>query len=226
MSPSLLGLHSLQDVEVVVGDIFRATSTITTALAHGVKQVVAVDTWERCAGLRDLGFKTAGEREGIKIEGCDVDNSPMAFQNDQWNGEKLALTTSNGTQCIVAARAAKALYIGCFLNLSCVIQHANRSQEDILLLCAGQRGSMSPEDTLWAGAVAYALRKTHQLNDEAKWAAEMYQRVQKDILSFLTPFAHTQQLLHANKAKEVELCLSQDVYDILPCYRNGYIEEQ
>ena len=51
LSPALLHLYNVRDCVVVVIDILRATSTIATALYNGAKEVIPVDSVEKCIRL-------------------------------------------------------------------------------------------------------------------------------------------------------------------------------
>ena len=83
---------------VVVVDALRASSTIVTALACGVRCVRPVALLSECRG--EL---TAAEVDGCRYEGTDLDNSPIAFLDGVHVGTELVLRTSNGTQCVAAA---------------------------------------------------------------------------------------------------------------------------
>ena len=48
LSPALLHLFDLKDSVVVIIDVFRATSTIATALYNGATRVIPVDNVDRC----------------------------------------------------------------------------------------------------------------------------------------------------------------------------------
>ena len=65
LSPALLHLYDVTNTVVVVIDVLRATSTIATALYNGAKEVIPVDSVERCIQLgKELECITAGERDG------------------------------------------------------------------------------------------------------------------------------------------------------------------
>ena len=68
LSPKLIDLFDLRGHNVVVIDILRATSCITTALAMGIELVRPISNLEECLALSKKGFVTAGERNGEKVE--------------------------------------------------------------------------------------------------------------------------------------------------------------
>ena len=53
-SPDLIHLYDLTDKCVVVVDIFRATSCMVTAFAHGAAEIVPVEQIELCQSFRRL----------------------------------------------------------------------------------------------------------------------------------------------------------------------------
>ena len=64
LSPRLLDLYDVSDAVVVVIDVFRATSTIATALFNGAARVIPVDSVDQCIQIgKDTGGITAGERD-------------------------------------------------------------------------------------------------------------------------------------------------------------------
>jgi len=79
-SPRLLDLYDLSGTVVVVIDVFRATSTIATALHNGASRVIPVDSVEQCIRIgNDTGGITAGERDGKVIPGLLYGNSPAEY---------------------------------------------------------------------------------------------------------------------------------------------------
>jgi 2-phosphosulfolactate phosphatase len=78
LSPALLHLYDISNSIVVVIDILRATSTITTALYNGARSVIPVDSVRRCIEIgKQIDGITAGERDGKIAEGLSYGNSPF-----------------------------------------------------------------------------------------------------------------------------------------------------
>src|ERR1700722_6218438 len=82
----------------VVFDIFRATSTIVTALANGADAVVPVAEISDALALRRQypDVLLAGEREGLRIRreltgsiDFDLGNSPRKFTRDHVQGKTI-----------------------------------------------------------------------------------------------------------------------------------------
>ena len=66
----------------VVFDVLRATSTMLTALAHGARRIYPVSTVAEAWNLKRMKLPDAllgGERNGVRIEGFDLGNSPCEY---------------------------------------------------------------------------------------------------------------------------------------------------
>jgi len=69
LSPRLLDLYEIKKSIVVIIDVFRATSTIATALYNGAEKVIPVAGVEECISIgKKLNAITAGERDGKIID--------------------------------------------------------------------------------------------------------------------------------------------------------------
>ena len=80
LSPGLLNLYEVKDSIVVIIDVFRATSTIATALYNGATKIIPVSQVEDCIAIgKELNAITAGERDGKIIEGLQHGNSPAEY---------------------------------------------------------------------------------------------------------------------------------------------------
>ena len=136
LSPDLMHLYDVRDKTVVIIDILRATSCMTTAFAHGIDSITPFAKLEDCIAMKAKGYFTAGERDGKKVNGFDLGNSPFEYMDEKLKGKKIAFTTTNGTQAIVKAIEAKEILIGSFLNLSAITSHLLECNNNALLnLC-------------------------------------------------------------------------------------------
>ena len=77
LSPDLMHLYSVQDTTVVVVDILRATSCMTTAFAHDIHSIKPFAHLPDCLSQKADGYLTAGERDGKKVDGFDLQDSPF-----------------------------------------------------------------------------------------------------------------------------------------------------
>lgn len=225
LSPALLNLYNCNNSIVVVIDVFRATSTIATALFNGATRVITVDTVEKCIrlGLQTQGV-TAGERDGKVIEGLQYGNSPAEYPERFIKGKTLVLTTTNGTKLLHMAlnAGAESIVTGSFPNLSSVCNHLVARNKNVLLCCSGWKDRFNLEDTLFAGAVAERVGTAFDIEcDSSLMAIEMY-RAQKDNMpAFIKKLNHWKRLSQFGLEADLDYCTTIDVADVLPMYRNG-----
>src|SRR5688500_4758414 len=158
LSPDLMHLFDVRDKTVVIIDILRATSCMTTAFAHGIHSITPFAKLEDCIAMKAKGYFTAGERDGKKVDGFDLGNSPFEYMNGALKGKKIAFTTTNGTGAIVKSAGAREILIGSFLNLSAIVNRLRKSENNVLIVCSGWKGKVNMEDTLFAGALVENLK--------------------------------------------------------------------
>ena len=197
---------------------------MTTALAHGVESIMPFARLEDCLAMKDADFYTAGERDGQKVEGFDLGNSPFEYMDDRLRGKKVAFTTTNGTQAIARSAGADEIIIGSFLNLSAVAEHLSQVQNNVLILCAGWKGKVNLEDTLYAGALVEKLVNQFEPECDAPLASlYLYHGAKNDMNAFMKNSSHVRRLARLNVVKDVEFCLTADQYNVVPILRNGAI---
>ncbi|MEJ0033050.1 MAG: 2-phosphosulfolactate phosphatase [Bacteroidota bacterium] len=216
VSPEMMHLYDVSDKTVVVVDILRATSCMVTAFAYGVDCIRPFADLEECRSMSKQGYVTSGERNGEKVEGFDKGNSPFEYM-EEVRGKKIAFTTTNGTQAISKSIEAKDVVIGAFLNLSAVAQHVLKSQNDILIVCAGWKGKVNLEDTLFAGALVHKIKDQVKIDDDSALMAEhLYVLAKDDMLSFLSKASHIQRLNRLGIHEDIKYCITEDKFTVVP----------
>ncbi|MEP6683112.1 MAG: 2-phosphosulfolactate phosphatase [Parafilimonas sp.] len=225
LSPRLLDLYDVADSIVVIIDVFRATSTITTALFNGATKVIPVADVEDCIAIgKKLNAITAGERDGKIIEGLQHGNSPAEYPRNFIEGKTLVLTTTNGTRLLHMAldKDAAEVVTGSFPNLSAVCNHLASSNKNIILGCSAWKDRFNLEDTLFAGAVISKIKKYFTIHcDSSLMAEDMYQLHCKDLYSFIRNTTHWHRLAAFGLEKDLEYCVTPDVANVLPQYKEG-----
>jgi 2-phosphosulfolactate phosphatase len=218
LTPELLHLHNIDNTIVVVTDIFRATSCMVTGFAYGVGSIIPVATVEECKLFQSRGFIAAAERNAQKVEGFDLDNSPFSYMDERLIGAKIAMTTTNGTLSITKAKiSAVKVLVGAFLNLNAIINYLKTQPYDVLVLCAGWKGKVNLEDTLFAGALVEGLKDDYFITeDSAIMAMRAYQQAQNDMLTYLSTSSHVRRLQGLGIHNDIAYCLQRDLYDIVP----------
>lgn len=225
-SPALLHLYDLRDAVVVVIDVLRATSTMATALYNGAKEIIPVDSVEKCIRLgRELACITAGERDGQVAEGLQYGNSSFEYPRDFIEGKILVLTTTNGTKLLhmALAKGATEIITGSFLNISAVCDHLQRQKKNVVLACAGWKDKVNMEDSLFAGAVVSEIRNGFHINcDSSQMAATLYGQAKPDLFTFMKTHdaSHYHRLMNYGLEKDIRHCLTHDLAPVLPYYEN------
>ena len=225
LSPRLLDLYNVNDSIVVIIDVFRATSTIATALYNGAERVIPVAGVEDCIALgQKLNAVTAGERDGKIIPGLQHGNSPAEYFRSFIEGKTLVLTTTNGTRLLRMAldRGASEVITGSFPNLSAVTAHLASLNKNVILGCSAWKDRFNMEDTLFAGAVISNIKKYFTINcDSSLMAEDMYRLHCNDIYSFIRKTTHWHRLASYGLEKDLEYCVTPNAANILPQYADG-----
>src|SRR4051794_19069208 len=199
LSPALLHLFNLTNTVVVIIDVFRATTTIATALYNRAARVIPVAEVEECKRLGNLINEsiTAGEREGKVIEGLQYGNSPAEYPRNFIEGKTLVLTTTNGTKLLhmAVARDCAEVVTGSFPNLGAVCDFLVGQGKNVVLGCSGWKDMFNLEDTLFAGAVIERVKANFRIHDDASLMSEqMYKLHQKDLYNFIQQTTHWHRL--------------------------------
>lgn len=221
LSPDLMHLYDVKGKAVVVVDIFRATSCMTTALAHGISSIRPVAEVEESLALKQEGYLVAAERGGKKVEGFDLGNSPFEYMDEKLKGKKISVTTTNGTRAISLSKGAEKMFIGSFLNLKAIASLLNEQENDVLIVCAGWKGHVNLEDTLFAGALAEQLTaRFTRTCDSTLMAISLYHTAKNNLMAYLQNSSHVQRLKRLGIEKDVAFCLEYDKYDVVPVLKN------
>jgi len=226
LSPELLDIYDIKDSVVVVIDVFRATSTIATALYNGAEKIIPVDSVEKCIaiGKKTPNSITAGERDGKIIEGLEYGNSPTDYPRSFIEGKTLVLTTTNGTKLLHMAlnNGAKEIITGSFPNLNAVCSFLSKQNNNVFLGCSAWKNRVNLEDTLFAGAVIHQIKKHFTVHcDSSLMAEQMYALHKKDMYAFARLTTHWHRLSQYGLEKDLEFCVTENVANVLPQYKNG-----
>jgi 2-phosphosulfolactate phosphatase len=227
LSPALLHLYDLKNTVVVVIDVLRATSTIATALYNGAKEIIPVDSVERCIQLgRELECITAGERDGQVAPGLQYGNSSFEYPREFIANKTLVLTTTNGTKLLhmALAKGATEIITGSFLNLSAVCEHLLKMNKNVVLACAAWKDRVNMEDTIFAGAVVANVKDAFEINcDSSQIALTLYKTSKNDMYGFMKKHdaSHYHRLTNFGLEKDIRHCLTPDLANVLPEYVNG-----
>lgn len=217
LSPELISLYDLTDTIVVVTDVFRATSCMVAGLANGVDHIIPVMTVEECRELQKEGYWAAGERHALQIEGFELDNSPFSYMKQEAKGQKIAVTTTNGTRSIVLAKpTAEEILVASFSNITATANYLLSKTKNVLIVCAGWKGRPGLEDVLFAGALCQKLNdKFSHEEDSTYLALAAYDESKSDMLAYLQRASHLKRLKNLNGGDDIPFCLMEDQFNIV-----------
>jgi 2-phosphosulfolactate phosphatase len=225
LSPKLLDIYDISNSIVVIIDVFRATSTIATALYNGASRVIPVAEVANCIEIGNrIGGITAGERDGKVIEGLAHGNSPAEYPRSFIEGKSLVLTTTNGTKLLHMAlkNGASEIITGSFPNLSAVCDHLLAANTNVSLGCSAWKDRFNIEDALFAGAVISRIKHAFTIHcDSSLMAEDLYQLHQNDLYQYIRKTTHWHRLAAFGLEKDLEYCVTADGANVLPIYRNG-----
>jgi 2-phosphosulfolactate phosphatase len=104
------------------------------------------------------------------------------------------------------------------------VNYLHKSPYDILIHCAGWKGKVNMEDTLFAGALAEALGSGFENDSDAPLlATEVYRNAKSDLKKFLSASSHVQRLQNLGREEDIDFCLQFDKYPVIPVMRDGHI---
>ncbi len=192
----------------VVFDVLLATSTITSALQFGAKEVIPVldgkEAEKEAEGREKDRFVLVGEYQGRTIDGF-LSPNPLELR-EKIEGKSVILSTTNGTVALKNSADAKRVYAASLLNCEAIAQHILQDfqEETIVVVCSGSSNEFNVEDFQGAGCLIDCLIKGYgkdvYLTDSAYAAHSFYH-------------AHNQNSDHILKASRVGRMLSKHGFD-------------
>ncbi len=200
--------------DVVVLDVLRATSTVVTALASGATGVLPLGSVGLAAArARAEGAVLGGEREGLAPPGFDLGNSPCEYDAARCAGRLVVLSTTNGTQAVLAARGSRRVLAGALLNAEATARAlVAGGARDVLLLCSGSRGEVAADDVAAAGCLARHLDRmaAAEPTDAARVAAALFDAWEHDLPGLLRRSISGRRLLALDLARDILDCAQVD----------------
>ncbi len=223
----------LREATVALVDVLRATSVIPQAFASGAARVIPADSVEYATGLlASLDRKTTllcGEREGKKIPGFHLGNSPLEYVPKEVKGKTLIFTSTNGSQAMLRCQAAPEQVLASFVNATQAVERLLRPGRDILVVCSGKLGRSALEDAVLGGLlVDRLLTRVPDLvaDDGALMARGLWRRWEEDIPGMLAASSHGTYLASLGFETDLEFCARLDSVRAVPVLKDGRIEPE
>lgn len=210
------------DVYIVL-DVMRATTTMAVMFDQGARQVLAAQTLEQAreAAQKVPGRLLCGERHTKTPPGFDYNNSPAQFAQIDLSGHDLILTTSNGTRALFACPNRSICLAGSFYNAHAVVSDALALAQErdcnISIVCAGEYGYFSLEDTTCAGYLALELLRRQpkcEVRDSVHGAIALYESY--PVPRLLEYAQSARDLIASGQERDLEFCVRKDASDCVP----------
>ncbi len=219
--------RKLDSTLCVVFDVFRATSSMVTALANGAEAIIPVGEISEALAIKQKSPSVllAGERDGVRIRGAltggidfDLGNSPREFTKEKIAGKTIVMTTTNGTRALRSCTHAKTVLIGSFLNMQATADFILRAApDDLLLICSGTHEQTAYEDALGVGTLCDLLWRNLDasgISDSAKMARELYSVARKDVLAAASQSRNGLRLSGVPELRDdVPFCVQRDIFN-------------
>jgi 2-phosphosulfolactate phosphatase len=225
-TPGELGETDLSGRAVVVVDVLRTSTTITTALENGADAVIPASGPDVASQLAArIGRKDVllcGERGARIIEGFDLGNSPSEYTPDTVSGRTLIFASTNGSPLIVRSESAALTAVCAFVNLNATTEVVKASGiEHIMVVGSGKEGRFALEDAVCAGVLVKLLNNTSELSDGAKAAASLAAAHGERPLALLQQCDHGRYLASIGYASDLRFCARVDAFESVPIVRDG-----
>jgi len=229
--PEELKKRELTNHLVVVIDVLRVSSTITTALAAGVSKIIPIrlpeEAFRRKEAFLPGQVLLCGERNGKKPSGFDLGNSPLEYSSKKVRDKTILLTSTNGIRTIKLVERAEEIIIGCFLNIEAIIQYCRTYSGNVLLVCAGDKRAVSLADTVCAGMIKSLYEEESQNNkniyDDSLIACRMYREFSHNLLHMMKVSKWGQGLIALGLEQDLAYCAQKNIFHIVPVIKDESI---
>lgn len=215
---------------VVVIDVLRASTVICTALANGAREILPFADVEKARMQRASNGNNAllcGEREGVKIAGFDLGNSPAEYSADVVNGKTLYYASTNGSVALAQSPAGIETIVAGFVNLTTAAEHIDRTGLATMIVCSGREGGFSLEDAVCAGALIARLWEVSEhaepATDSAYAAQALWDGYKKDPAMSLWQSEHGKYLISLGFGSDLAICSEVDSVPVVPVMRGGWL---
>lgn len=225
LSPALFEYHADPEAIVVVIDTLRASSAICNAFASGAESLIPVPGLEIAREYKKKGYTVAAERDGYVLDFADFGNSPFNFTADRVRDKTIVYSTTNGTRAIDKASAGSYMVVvGSFLNISSLASWLSLQDRDVILLCAGWKGKVCLEDSVFAGALAERLLDSGKYSsrcDSLSIVLDLWKFAKPDLLAYIDKAAQRSRLREKGLDDCILFCHTEDSTDVIPYLKEG-----
>lgn len=193
---------------VVIVDVFRSTTLGCYLADKGVGEYFVAETLEQAKeiGARKGGI-IIGEKKGVPVEEFDLNNSPVAIEDEELEGKTLVHTTNSGTPGLFACTEADEIITGSFVNAGAVVRYIqSREPEVVTLVAMGTGGEIRAQEDMMC-----AMYIKNELED--------YPNSFKTLKKFLAQVDSSEKFFDATREdapeKDFEMCMELDRFDFV-----------
>lgn len=221
-SPAGVDELSMRGRNVVIIDVLRATTTICTALRNGAREIIPTPDIENAtkisSNLSGDSRLLGGERQGKKIDGFDLGNSPAEYAPEIVKNKSIIFTTTNGAGAIYKCRYASTALVASFVNVTAIVNTIGGIGGTWTILCSGRQGAFSIEDATCAGMIISKVEEAAQVDteDAGLTALILYKNSKKSILGMMKKSMHGQYLASIGYEDDLQLCSDVDSVPVVP----------
>jgi len=213
----------------ILVDALRASATIITAISNKCDRIVPTSEANEAAAIKKISegnLLLCGEIAGQKVGGFDLGNSPLEYTQDVVEDQILIFSTTNGSVAIKMLAPAEDVIISTFINATAAAKKAFEAGRDILLVGAGTGGDVSYDDVMAIGCLLNRFRKLDEsieIDDAGRIALKLYEDGKNDIPGALAGTKNFEYLKQLKFYDDLEYCTREDMFDVVPVYREGVI---
>lgn len=213
-----------RDCAIVVVDVIRATTVATTAVSMGWRVYPAKTTDDAARVAATLNDPLlVGELGGNTPYGFHMTNSPAQIAVRKDVHRPMVLVSSSGTQLLLNAAGAPAVYVACFRNFSAVARHLNGRHQRVAVLGAGTRGQFRREDQMGCAWVAEKLIEAGYAA-ETPQTSELVARWHKASTAEVRGTESAQYLERSGQLEDLEFVLAHvDDLATVPSLADGHL---
>lgn len=229
VSSKYLKKGELTDKTAVVVDVLRTSSTIITAMQHQCDRMIPASNPMEAADIKKASegeVLLGGEMDAKKIQGFDLGNSPLEYMDTDILDKSIIFSTADGSATIKKCDEAAEVLIGAILNAGAIAEKVTDIGRDTYLVCAGTHGKFSTDDILAAGCILDRIMELDaaiEMDDLGRVALKMYRNAKRNLLTALEGCKQFEHLTGTGHLKDVEFCLQEDLYPVVPVYKEGII---
>ncbi len=230
LTPSEAERAPLEGRQIVIIDVLRSCTSIAVALSNGAAKIIPVETVEGAAQLAStLDARSrllCGERDGRKVSGFDLGNSPLEYTRERVAGATLVFASTNASPLMAGLLEGREQLLLAYVNVGALAHAVLRTGGDVAIVCAGKNKRFALEDAACAGALIRRL--THggapvAVNDAAEMAGEYDRAHGGNPEAILRRSEHGQDLVALGFEDDLPVCASVDSVPVVPVLREGRI---